>query len=261
MNPARAIPGPTLLPDPPQDHHTSPLTPPTAELLVLLQILLVYARHLRDTLARLAQRSVAHLARGFGSAQAGFVLTALTRGLLRAIALEHVLLAQAGGQPGPPAASKPRTRRPRPAQPNAQQTASQQPAGSHPAPEAADRLPILPTLRQLQAAIRRHPIDSAIDDITRDLGVAFSLCEARFGNALRDAMAAYRGIVCGMSDEFPRQDAPAAAPPDQPTALHVPARKHGAIRYTVGFLRAEPGCAFPFTPASAAAAKAGAQSP
>lgn len=262
MNPALATSGLSLRPDP-QDRHGRPLPPATAELLILLQVLLVYARHLLNMLEHQAQRSFARLARSFGSAQAGFVLTNLASGILRAIALERVLLAQAGGASagGQPAARQSRKRTPPAAQQAAQQAAPRQPARPRPAQADANRLPGLPTLRQLQAAISRRPVDSVIGDITHHLSVAFSLCEARFGGALRDAIAAYRGTVSGFANESLRQKASAADMPKPTSACDDPAQKPGAIRYTVGFLRAEPGCAFSFTTPPAAALTAGAQPP
>ncbi|HET8995649.1 MAG TPA: hypothetical protein VFN42_03190, partial [Acetobacteraceae bacterium] len=116
------LPGLPPPPDPPQHRYTQPLAPANAELLLLWQVLLVYARHLLGLLRQAGERGLALLARGFGSMQASFVLTNLTRGILRAIALERVLLAraagtqaggsQAGGQPDP-AASNARKRTPR----------------------------------------------------------------------------------------------------------------------------------------------------
>ena len=251
-----ALPPP---PDPPQDRHGRPLPPATAELLIQLQVLLVYARHLIDTLAWQANRGVALIAQCFGSAQAGLVLTHLASGILRAIALERVLLAQAAGQP-PALPRQPRKRRLQPLHPDAPQPAGRQPSAPPPAPT---QFPVLPTLRQLEAAIRRRPADRAVEAICHDLGLAFSLCEARFGNALRDMIAAYRGNLAKIFQQFPGRAAAVAAAPEPNVLFDCPPQKPDAIRYIVGcFIGARQlVCGFPFTAPPVTAATAGAQPP
>ena len=206
-------------PDPPQGRYRRP--PATAELLLLVQVLLVYARHLIDLLNQAAERGCLLLARCFGTAQAGFVLTSLSRGILRAIALERVLLAPAGGQPagGQPAGGQPATGERDPDRtPRTRIACATQPSGPRPPRHPQDRCPGLPTLRQLEAAIRRQPVEAAIDDIRHDLGVCFSLCEARFGSALHDMAAGYRDTLANAFHPIPRRDmavadAPSGSPP------------------------------------------------
>jgi hypothetical protein len=247
-----ATPGLPPPPDPPKDRSARPLPPATVELLIQVQVLLVYARHLRGLLAQVAERGFSLAAQCFGSVQAAFVLTNLTRGILRAIALERVLLARTGGEPDA-AAGKPRKRMPQAARQSASR--AQRPS--------RDRVLGLPTLRQLEAAIRRRPVESAIDEIRHDLGVSFSLCEARFGNALRDMVVAYRDSLASVFKQCLPRAADAAGAPERDLAFDLPPRKPDAIRYIVGwFIDAQqPVCGLPFTASPVGAATAGAQPP
>lgn len=253
MNESRtSTPGLPLPPDAPRVRYGRPLPPATVALLIQLQVLLVYARHLLGFLAQVAERGFSLVARCFGSVQVAFVLTNLTRGILRAIALERVLLTRTGGEPDP-VANKPRRRMPQ----AARQSASHAPRPS------ADRIPGLPTLRQLEAAIRRRPVESAVDEIRHDLGVSFSLCEARFGNALRDMIATHRDSLSNVFRECLPRAAVTAGTAERQPACDFPPQKPDVIRYIVGwFIGAQqPVCGFPFTASPAGAAIDGAQPP
>ncbi|HET8996961.1 MAG TPA: hypothetical protein VFN42_09855 [Acetobacteraceae bacterium] len=222
-------------------------------LLILVHALLVYARHWARLFGQAAERGIALLAHCCGSAQASFVLSHFTRGILRAIALQRVLSARAVGEPAGNAAGAasgmPRKRTP--------------PAGRHSVSGAShDQLTALPTLRQLEAAISRRPVEDVIDDISRDLGAAFSLCDIRFGNALRDMAAAYRDTLRSFLHECRQREAAVADAPRRILPFALPPQKPGAIRYIVGCLGVQqPVCGFPFTAAPFGAAIAGAQPP
>src|SRR5579875_696724 len=137
-----------------------PMPPATVELLILLQLLLIQARHLRDTVARVVERALARSMQGFGSAQARFVLANLARGILRAIALQHVCTCAA----------------PHPAARRSGKCTRQAAPARHPVRARSVRggLVRLPTLRQLEAAIRRQSAEHAIAQINREFGIALS---------------------------------------------------------------------------------------
>src|SRR5487761_2739502 len=79
MNDADASAGLSPPPDPPQDRAEKPVPQNIADVLTLLHILLAYGRHLAATL----------------EPRAAAILARLSRGMLRLMALERVLLARA----------------------------------------------------------------------------------------------------------------------------------------------------------------------
>src|SRR5487761_2581401 len=85
---------------PKPDRAGKPVPEGIAAVLVLVRILLEYGRHLAETLEhRAAARSFSVIARYFGTARVPFLLARLSRGILRAMALERVLLARAARRP------------------------------------------------------------------------------------------------------------------------------------------------------------------
>ena len=179
-------------PDPPQDRSSKTVPPHIADVLALLHILLVYGRHLALTLDRRAAAGrFSVIAQFFGTARLQVIHARLARGLLRVQALQRVLLARARRgrdlvwlKPRPPGRRAPRVAQPQPTDPQAETPQQQQPPRPAPIrrtdPDAAPDLEHLPTLKQLEAQIRRHGIGRAIADICRDFAVSPSLCERRF---------------------------------------------------------------------------------
>ena len=208
--------------DPPQDRTatTAPdALPNLTTILRLVQILLAYGRHLVDTFDRRAAAPGFHLiARAFGTSRAAIILAHLRRGVLRAAALERVLLDRAASgrdltrppirlrlkppAPNPPAGA---------AQPAADPTAA---PAAPPAPQPAQRKrpshpswhdawldnvddPLdprhLPTFEHLLAQARRRPVGRSLGDIYADLGIAPALCRASFWNDLFLAMLHHGG--------------------------------------------------------------------
>ena len=188
------IAGPTPQSGPSQDRSGKPVPQSIAAVLLLLDILLTYASHLAATLEyRAVARGFSTIAQHFGTARLPAIAGRLARGILRIQALRRVLLARAergrdlvalqrrkraAGRPQPqlPATQPkppPRTRR----------------AEADDTPDAAN----LPTLEQLEPAIRRRPIGSALADICRDLGISPSLCEGNFWTGLYQAIDWYGG--------------------------------------------------------------------
>ena len=178
-------------PDPPQDRPTKPVPPNIADLLVIVRILLGYGRHLAQTLERRAAgRGFATIAQFFGTARLPVIQAQLARGLLRAVALEQVLLARAArgrdlvfytrrdpdDRPPQPAHAQP---------PAVRRRATPAPAGPPPRPGRA------PRSRQSSHPGTANGATSAaarsatpIADICRDLGVAPTLCDGILWNAL-----------------------------------------------------------------------------
>src|SRR5579863_10758425 len=86
----------TAPPDPAQDH-PAPTLPNNIEVLLhAVGILLTYGRHLVDTVRQRATAPrFSAIAVCFGTANISTILAHLNRGILRAVALERVLLARA----------------------------------------------------------------------------------------------------------------------------------------------------------------------
>ena len=178
----------------------------------------------------------------FGTARLPFILARLSRGILRATALERVLLARAARgrdlvvlQPRRPA-------------PPPQQAVGQQP--SRPVRRSTrEELPEFPTLAQLEADIRRRPIGHAIADICRDLGVSPSLCEGSFWNALFAAITWYRGNFHKYYKDIRTREADFAAEWDRDRSLAFdwPEQTRDGIRQALGFFIGEPPVS-PFPP-------------
>jgi len=188
------IAGPPSQPGPAQDRSGKPVPERIAVVLALLDILLTYATHLAATLeCRAVVRGFSTIAQYFGTARLPAIAARLARGILRIQALRRVLLARAERgrdlfaiqrrqraaarpQPQPPAAEPkppPRTRR----------------VEADDIPDAAN----LPGIAELEAAIRRRPIGSALADICRDLGISPSLCVGNFWTELYQAIDWYGG--------------------------------------------------------------------
>ncbi len=197
MNIADATAGLPTRKGPRKDPTSKPVPDAIADVLVIVRILLAYGRQLSETLEQRATgRGFSVIAQFFGTARVSVILARLSRGILRAIALERVLLARAARgrdlvrfQPR----WRPGEREAQPAgqqQKDDQQQGEKKPPVRRPAPEP---LPEFPTLEQLVEDTRRHPTGRAIADICRDLGVASDLCEGWFGTVLYQAIDWYRG--------------------------------------------------------------------
>ena len=233
-------------PGPKQDRPTKPVPEGIAAVLVIVRILLEYGRHLTATLEhRAAARSFSVIAQFFGTARVPVILARLSRGILRAMALERVLLARAA-RGRDLVFFQPRWRAERAAPPPAPQPPAEQ-TPPKPRPVRAE-LPEFPTLEQLQADIRRRPIGHAIADICRDLGVSPSLCESRFNTVLYQAIAWYRGNFPKYYKEIRSREIEFAAEWDRDgtRALDWPEQTRDGIRRILGFfIGEEPVSPFP----------------
>ena len=162
-------------PDPPQDPTAT--TPPSNITIILhvARILLDYGRHLIDTIRDRANApNFSAIAACFGTANLATILAHLNRGLLRATALENVLLARAAaGQDIELPDRRPRAPEPQPA-PTAtepEQSAATPPPARKRAPRPSppdgwdDPELFMPTLQDLERQVRRRPIGRTIHDI------------------------------------------------------------------------------------------------
>jgi hypothetical protein len=155
---------PTNRPDPHQDRPATGADAPsrTGRLLLLVRALIDYGRQLAGTLQqRTSTTNLADITRNFGTIDIGDILARITRGLLRAAALETRLASRLAREPAAPA----ELRTPSPRQPRAARPTD----GS--ARAADPDLARLPTPEDIAAKIRRRPIGAVIADICRDLGI------------------------------------------------------------------------------------------
>ena len=246
-------------PDPATDRSGKPVPEKIADVLAILHILLIYGRHLAFTLERRAAvRGFSTIAQYFGTARLPAILVRLARGLLRIQALERVLLARAAR--GRDLVFLQPRRRPR-REPQPVPSAADADDGSSVSPPAADAgveksrrsAPIrrrdtdaapdpdnLPTLEQLEAEIRRHPIGRAIADICRDLGVSPSLCEGGLWNALFDKIIWYRGNLPRLIRDFRRREIAFEPEMNADPNLSLPERTREGTRRMLGFFIGQP---------------------
>ncbi len=259
-------------PDPQQDRPGKPVPANIAQILHIVRILLGYGHHLAATIERrAAARGFSIIAQCFGTANVAVILAHLCRGIMRAVALERVLLARAA-RGRDLAVPQPRAGGGNEAQPAGQagtaQAAEAEPAAPRAAKLRARRanphepldLAHLPTVEQLEAEIRRRPIGRVIADICHDLGVSPGLCAGGFWNDIFQALISYRGSLAGFSGEMRRREARFEQELDRRPALGWPEQGRDAVRRVLGFFVGEapvdpdPGLATPCMSGAAAAA-------
>ena len=192
-------------PDSRQDRAGTLMPKNIAQLLYVLGVLLEYGRHLVATIERRAAAPGFSLFSAvFGTARLPLILGHLHRGILRATALESLLRKHAAGGHDVEAA---------PLRIDAASNAGADPMNECLGPQAA-RLaaeraahdaPVdpdhLPTLEEIEAEVRHHPIGRTIAAICRDLGVVPIMCTRMFWDATTAAIAGYETRVLDLPDD------------------------------------------------------------
>jgi hypothetical protein len=238
--------------DPPQDSCARAIPNNIEVLLHAARILLDYGRHLIDTVRhRATAPNFNAIAACFGTANLATILAHLNRGILRAAALERVLLARAATGRDIDFVER-RTRTPdtqptpadiQPEQPAAQPLIPRRraPRPSHPVGWDDPEL-FMPTLEDLERQVRRRPIGRSILDICLDLAVVPGFCHGAFWNELFDIMNWFGGSVPRLMRQKTRRRAAFSQEQDRkPDAnwdwLNM---TRGALRQVLGFFIGEP---------------------
>ena len=228
-----ASPCPASPPDPQPDRpgQTAPARTIPARIAALLhtvRILLGYGRHLAETAPhRSASTDFNAVAACFGTGRLHTIMAHLQRGLLRAMALERVLLARAarGRDIGFVAPSEratatafqaaapaelPAGAANQPAVPPAEPPAAAQVArkAARPSRPAGWNDPelFMPTLEQLEAQVRRRPLGRTLVEICLDLAVVPGFCTGAFWNELFDSIRLHGGSVATLMQEKLRRE-------------------------------------------------------
>jgi hypothetical protein len=227
-------------PDPHQDRSGPAVPKNIAQLLYVVRILLEYGRHLAATLeSRAARPGFSLIARSFGTANLPVILAHLTRGIMRAIALQSLLLKRAATgrdleikpprPPSPRAASQ--------VEGSAEEQSRQMIAerAEHDAPLDPGRLP---TMKQIEAEVRRRPFGRTIADICRDFGVIPAFCTRDFWDAVMLALACYDGSMLKLLDDM--QDTSDRFSEEQPDDDDRMPCSPEMVRRVLGFRLGEP---------------------
>ena len=292
-----AAPCPASPPDPQTDRpgqtmsgQTTPARTIPARIAALLhtvRILLGYGRHLAETAEhRSASTDFNAVAACFGTGRLCAILAHLQRGLLRATALERVLLQRAArgrdigcvapseratatvyqaAGPADPLTEPIRQRSNRPirlAEPPAAAHVARKPARpSRPAGWNDPEL-FMPTLEELEAQVRRRPLGRTLVEICLDLAVVPGFCTGAFWNELFDSIRLHGGSVATLMQEKVRREEAFCKEQDRTIGSNWDWQEMGreALRRVLGFFIGEAAdAAFDpvselYAPAAAAAA-------
>jgi len=193
-----------------------PTSPPEriGALLHVVRVLLAYGRHLADTVTlRATAPSFPAIAACFGTIDLPIILARLHRGILRAAALERVLLARAArGRDIAFACTRirPDTSHPAPVDPTKK---AANPLEPKPVPQPVRRSRTTdptdfhtPSPEEVQRQVRRRPLGRTLVDICLDLAVVPGLCTGTFWNELFDAMNCYGGSIASLMRERNRRE-------------------------------------------------------
>ena len=185
-----------------------------AALLHTVRIMLGFGRNLAETAK---QRSASHdfnaIAACFGTGRLFAIMAHLQRGILRATALENVLLARAArgrdiglGAPRKLAAAAPAV----PADPPVEQSVEAPVVRKEPRPTRPvgwnDPELFMPTLEEMEAQARRRPYGRTLVAICLDLAVAPGFCTGPFWNVLFDSIRLRGGSIAVLMVEKCRRE-------------------------------------------------------
>jgi len=213
-----------------------------AVLLRAVGILLGYGRHLLATVGhRAAAPTFPTIAAAFGTANLSTILAHLKRGILRATALQNMLLARA--ETGRDISIVIRRTRADEPEPPADQPAARKAAPRRSLPPGSDDPELfMPTLEDLERQVRRRAVGRTITDICRDLAVVPGLCTPAFWNGLFEVMHYFGGSVETVMREKTRREQAFIREQDKKLDctwdwLHL---KRDEIRQALGFFIGEP---------------------
>jgi hypothetical protein len=212
-------PCPASPPEPQPDRPTRTIPARIAFLLHTVRVMLGFGRHLAETAPRRsASPDFNAVAVCFGTARLSAILAHLQRGILRATALERVLLARAAqgrdirfiaprghAATTPPAPAEPPAAPPPAAEHPAEPPATQRSAATPVARTVAARPSrprgwndpelFMPTLEELEAQVRRRPLGRTLVEICLDLAVVPGFCARPFWNDLFDSIRLLGGSI------------------------------------------------------------------
>jgi hypothetical protein len=269
---ATATPCPASPDDPQSDRPGRTMPARIAALLHTVRIMLGFGRHLAETAKdRSASPDFNPIAACFGTGRVYAILAHLQRGLLRAAALERVLLERAARgrdiritEPRKHATATPAA----PADPPAEQPAEQAAApGDPPADLPADppadapakqpaEAPVarkaprpyrpigwndpelfMPTLEEFVAQVRRRPLGRTLVDICLDLAVVPGFCTGPFWNTLFDSIDLLGGSVATLMQEKARRQEAFCSEQDKKPGSNWDwlEMKRDALRRVLGF--------------------------
>ena len=204
---------PSSPPDPPQDPPATSLPNNIGFLLHAVRTLLDYGRHLIATVShRATAPNFNAIAACFGTDNLSTILAHLNRGILRAVALERVLLARAAtGHDIDLVERRTRTPEPQPAPADAQpEQPSTEPRKLAPRPTRPagwnDPELFMPTLQDLEREVRRRALGRTILDICLDLAVVPGFCTGEFWNELFDSMNCFGGSIATLMQQKSRRE-------------------------------------------------------
>ena len=242
-----------------------------AALLHTVRVMLGYGRHLAATAEhRSASTDFNAVAVCFGTRRLYAILAHLQRGILRAIALERVLLERAARgldisfvAPGERAGAPVDGTADAPADPPAEQPAgapAEQPSGAFvarkpagPSRPAGWNNPelFMPTLEELVAQVRRRPLGRTLVDICLDLAVVPGFCTGAFWNELYESILGHGGSVATLMQERVRRQEAFCKEQDRTLGSNWDWQQMGreGLRRAMGFFIGE-ATAEPFDPVS-----------
>jgi len=229
---------PASPPDPPQDPPRNSMPQRIRAALHCVAILLDFGQHLLATVRqRAAAPTFTTIAAGFGTADLNTILAHLNRGLLRAFALERMLLARAAtGRDLPLAPVRDAT--------DSTPAAAPEPPRPPPSEPTGSDLPafIMPTLEELEREMRCRPIGRIIVDICLDLAVMPGFCTGPFWTELFLIVQDLGGSIATLMLEKARRAEAFARQPERSrdTTWDWTDLRPDTIRKVLGFLIGEP---------------------
>ncbi len=255
MTDAQTSAGLSTRPDPPKDRDSPPLSDRMAVMLQIAAILADYGRHLVATIEhRALWRGFATIAQFFGTASLAVILPHIHRGIMRAVALERILLERA--RRGRDLVLTSRVRASSPAQPPAPPPtelaaalqSAEAPSAPQPKPPLSRRTspeqPLtfenMPSMEDIEKEVRRRPPGRTVAAICRDLGVSPSLCLGPFWTMLFEAIHWYRGSVGKLIRDMRAREKQLDRESWKHPNLGFPEETKDGIRRVLGFLIGEP---------------------